>query len=269
MDYATLLTETNDRVRYLTLNRPERRNALSPELLAELVDAVQRAEEDPAVGCIVIRGAGPAFCSGFDITPSGPPRSGQISIREDINGMRRTTRAMTEIWNVTKPTIAQLHGYCVAGGTDLALHCDMVIAADDARIGFPPVRAQGTPPTHMWTYHVGPQWAKRMLLTGDFIDGGTAERIGLVLMAVPAEQLEREVHDLASRTALIPHDLFAANKSVVNKAVELMNRTMLQEVVREADAIGHRADAAAEFSRIGREDGLRAALAWRDGKFDR
>lgn len=182
--------------------------------------------------------------------------------------MRGITNQMAVIWNVTKPTIAQLHGYCVAGGTDLAMHCDMILAAEDTRIGFPPVRAQGSPPTHMWTYHVGPQWAKRMLLTGDFIDGKTAERIGLALAAYPAAQLEDEVHRLASRVAKIPHDLVAANKSIVNKAVEFMGRTALQEAARETDAIGHLAEAAVEFGRIGREEGLRAALSWRDDKFN-
>jgi enoyl-CoA hydratase len=114
---------------------------------------------------------------------------------------------------------------------------------------------------------VGPQWAKRMLLTGDFIDGATAERIGLVLSAVPAEQLADEVHHLASRVAMIPHDLLAANKGIVNKAIELMGRSMLQEAARETDAIAHRNDAAIEFARIGREQGLKAALSWRDDRF--
>ena len=269
MAYETVLTESRDRVRYVTLNRPEKRNALSEQLQADLIDALEDAEQDPEVGCIVIRGAGPAFCAGFDITPQGRTPGAAMSIRTDINRMRSTTQRMARIWNLSKPVIAQVHGYCVAGGTDLAMHCDMIVAAEDAQIGFPPVRAQGSPPTHMWTYMVGPQWAKRMLLTGDFIDGATAERIGLVLSAVPAERLADEVHDLASRVALIPNDLLAANKSIVNKAIELMGRTMLQEAAREVDAIAHRADAAAEFSRIGRDEGLKAALEWRDGKFGR
>ena len=267
MTYQTILTETRDRVRYVTLNRPEKRNALSLELQNELVDALEAAEQDPEAGCIVIRGAGPAFCAGFDITPRGRTPGGEISIRDDINNLRGTTRRLGRIWELSKPVIAQVHGYCVAGGTDLAMHCDMIVAAEDAQIGFPPVRAQGAPPTHMWTYMVGPQWAKRMLLTGDFIDGATAERIGLVLSAVPAEELADEVHTLASRVAMIPSDLLAANKGIVNKAIELMGRTMLQQAAAETDAIAHRADAAREFSRIGREEGLRAALSWRDDRF--
>ncbi len=267
MTYQTILTETRDGVRYVTLNRPEKRNALSLELQNELVDALEVAEQDAEAGCIVIRGAGPAFCAGFDITPSDRTPGGAKPIRTDINDMRGTTRRLARIWELSKPVIAQIHGYCVAGGTDLAMHCDMIIAAEDTQIGFPPVRAQGAPPTHMWTYMVGPQWAKRMLLTGDFIDGSTAERIGLVLSAVPAEELADEVHALASRIAMIPHDLLAANKGITNKAIELMGRSMLQEAARETDAIAHKADAAAEFARIGREQGLRAALSWRDDRF--
>ena len=269
MAYATILTETRDRVRYVTLNRPEKRNALSLELQNELIDALVAAEQDEEAGCIVIRGAGPAFCAGFDITPQGRTPGGEKPIRTDINDLRGTTRRFAQIWELSKPVIAQIHGYCVAGGTDLAMHCDMIVAAEDTQIGFPPVRAQGAPPTHMWTYMVGPQWAKRMLLTGDFIDGATAERIGLVLSAVPAERLADEVHELASRVAMIPHDLLAANKGIVNKAIELMGRTMLQEAARETDAIAHKTDAALEFSRIGREQGLKAALSWRDDKFNR
>ena len=267
MAYETILTEVRDRVNYVTLNRPEKRNALSPQLLDELMEAVHVGEESPGVGCIVIRGAGPSFCSGFDITPGTRPRGGARPIQEDLNGMRHITHRLGAIWSLTTPVIAQVHGYCVAGGTDLAMHCDMIIAAEDATIGFPPVRAQGCPPTHMWTYHVGPQWAKRMLLTGDFIDGKTAERIGMVLQAVPAGELEAEVHHLASRVAMVPNDLLAANKSICNKAVDLMGRSLLQDLAREADAIGHRAEAAAEFGRIGKEQGLKAALSWRDDKF--
>ncbi len=269
MAYETILTDDRDRVRYITLNRPEKRNALSPLVLDELIEAALESEQDADVGCIVIRGAGPAFCSGFDITPGSRPPGGAGPIRADINRMGHITTRMGQLWALTKPVIAQVHGYCVAGGTDLAMHCDMIIAAEDAMIGFPPVRAQGCPPTHMWTYLVGPQWAKRMLLTGDFIDGKTAERIGMVLTAVPPDALEAEVHALASRIAMVPSDLLAANKSICNKAVDLMGRSLLQDLAREADAIGHQAKSALEFSRIAREDGLRAALSWRDDKFKR
>jgi enoyl-CoA hydratase len=165
---------------------------------------------------------------------------------------------------VWKPFIAAIDGYCLAGGTDLALNSDMIIAAEDAQFGFPAVRSIGSPATHMWTYMVGPQWAKRLLLTGERIDGRTAERIGLVMQAVPPSELDEPVHTLASNIARVPYDLLAQNKSICNKAIELMGRTLLQELARESDAIAHKSPAAQEFSRIARRDGLKAALAWQN-----
>jgi len=166
-----------------------------------------------------------------------------------------------------KPVIAQVHGYCLAGGTDLALLCDMVIAADDAKFGFPPVRAMGSPLNHMWTYLVGPQWAKRMLLTGDTVTGSEAERIGLVMKAVPEADLEGEVEDLAARIALIDVDLLAANKRIVNMALELMGARTMQRMAAERDAIARQAPVVTEFYQMAKEQGLKAALEWRDSKF--
>src|SRR5690606_34573600 len=143
------------------------------------------------------------------------------------------------IFDMHKPVIGQIHGYCVAGGTDLVFLCDIVVAAEDARIGFPPVRAMGGPPQHMWTYHVGPQWAKYMLLTGEFITGAEAERIGLVWKAVPAEQLTETVEELADRLAMVHPDFLAGNKRAVNLAMELMGARTMQRLAAELDARMH------------------------------
>lgn len=268
MDYRNILTEVRDGVLHLTLNRPEKLNALSEPLLEEFFAALREAEDNPKVGALVVNGAGRAFCAGYDITPDPrAPTSYERGLRADISRMERRHRRWGVLWNLNKPVIAQVHGYCVAGGTDLALHCDVIIATEDTQIGFPPVRAQGAPPTHMWTYHVGPQWAKSLLLTGDLIDGKTAAQIGLVLKAVPTSALEAEAHNLARRMALIDPHLLAANKAICNKAIELMGRTMLQQLALETDAIAHKSAAAEEFGRIGKEKGLKAALEWRDGKF--
>ena len=268
MAYQTILTEVRDRVLHITFNRPEKLNALSPELLDEFFDAVTSAEEDPDIGATVIKGVGRSFSTGYDITPS-PGRGDSFNrpIREDIIGMESRGRRWALLWNLNKPTIAQVHGHCLAGGTDLAQHCDFIIAAEDAEFGFPAVRSMGSPSTHMWTYNVGPQWAKYMLLTGDSMDGRTAAQVGLALKAVPADALEETAHTLAKRIAMIAPDLLAANKSIVNKAVELMGRTMLQQMARESDAVAHKSPAVAEFGKISREQGLKAALAWRDDKF--
>jgi len=172
-----------------------------------------------------------------------------------------------KVWDCAIPVIAQVHGNCLAGGTDLALHCDLVIAAEDARIGFPPVRSMGVPPTNMWLYHLGPQWTKRLLLTGDTVTGTQAEAMGLVVGTAPSDQLDEVVLELASRMALIGRDLLIANKRVVNMGVELMGRSQLQKFAALNDAIGHRAPEAKAFSdRIG-EIGLRSAVRERDAAF--
>jgi enoyl-CoA hydratase len=269
MPYEYLVYEQIDRVARLTLNRPEKLNALSVALHTELLQAARQAEADPNIHALIIRGAGRAFCAGYDITPT-PERGAQQAtrtIRSDISRMEETVGRWHTLWNLHLPTIAQVHGYCVAGGTDLALHCDMIVVAEDARIGFPAVRAMGTPPTHMWLYSIGPQWAKRLLLTGDLIDGKTARDIGWALEAVPAAELDATVLRLATRMSHIGKDLLAANKQIVNKGLELMGRTLLQQIALEHDAIAHLAPEALEFNRIAQEKGLKAALEWRDGPF--
>jgi enoyl-CoA hydratase len=171
------------------------------------------------------------------------------------------------LFDLHKPVIAQVHGYCVAGGTDLALMCDLVLAAEDARIGFPPVRSMGSPPHHLWTYLLGPQWAKRMLLTGDFLTGIDAARLGLVLDAVPAAELGDVVMALARRVALVDHHLLAANKRQVNLALELMGARTMQRLAAEIDVRGHQSRAMREFGRVAAADGMSAAVTARDEPF--
>ena len=267
--YTCLLYEEIGRVARLTLNRPEKLNALSVDLHTELLQAAKQAEADPRIHAVVIRGAGRAFCAGYDITPSPERQATQATrtIRSDISRMEETVGRWQMLWNLRIPTIAQVHGYCVAGGTDLALHCDMIVVAEDARIGFTPVRAMGTPPTHMWLYSVGPQWAKRLLLTGDLIDGKMARDIGWAIEAVPAATLDDTALKLATRISHIGKDLLTANKYIVNKGLELMGRSLLQQIALEHDAMAHLAPEALEFNRIAQEQGLKAALEWRDGPF--
>ena len=274
MAYENLLTEERDRVAYLTLNRPEKLNALTMGLMDELLHAAKAAEADDAVGCVVIQGAGRAFCSGWDLTPPtakgdtghGNRAPAEMTLREDLDSLNDRSGRWSRLWTLNKPIIVKVQGYCLAGGTDLALNCDLIVAAEEARFGFPAVRSMGSPSTHMWTYLVGPQWAKRLLLTGEQIDGRTAERIGLVVETVPGVDLDETVHRLATNIAQVPYDLLAQNKSICNKAIEMMGRTLLQELARESDAMAHRSPAAQEFGRIASREGLQAALAWqRDG----
>ena len=273
MSYQFIEYEASNGIGRVRLNRPEKLNALSRELQDELVDCLEQADDDPEVRVMTLRGNGRAFCAGYDITPPSTPEAQAAAqeqrdnIRADIHRMKRTPNTMNSILNLSKPVIVGVHGYCIAGGTDLAMHCDIIIAADDAQIGFPPVRSMGTPPTHMWTYMVGPQWAKWFLLTGESVSGTRAEELGLVWKSVPGEGLDAAVEDLARTMARIPWELLAANKSIVNKAMDLMGRSTLQHIAAETDAIAHQAPIVKEFSRMAREEGLKAALEWRDGPF--
>ena len=274
MTYEFIKYEITDNgVAKVLLNRPEKLNALSLPLQAELYECLQAADDDPAVRVITLRGAGRAFCAGYDVTPPQTDEDRRASeerrgnIRQDIHRLRKTARLMTSVFDLSKPVIAGIHGHVIAGGTDLALHCDMVIAADDANIGFPPVRSMGTPPTHMWTYMVGPQWAKWFMLTGETVSGKEAQEMGLVLKSVPAESLDASVDGLANKIAKIPWEMLAANKSIVNKALDLMGRNMMQVIAAETDAVSHQSSIVREFNRISSEEGLKAALAWRDAPF--
>jgi enoyl-CoA hydratase len=174
----------------------------------------------------------------------------------------------SKVWDCPIPVIAQVHGNCLAGGTDVALHCDVVVAADDARIGFPPVRSMGVPPTNMWLYHLGPQWTKRLLFTGDTLSGAEAASVGLVQSAVPEPELEETVLALAARIALVGRDLLVANKRVINQGVELMGRSQLQRFAALNDAIAHRSAEARAFTTRAAEVGLKLAVQERDAPFD-
>ncbi|MGI8550453.1 MAG: crotonase/enoyl-CoA hydratase family protein [Dehalococcoidia bacterium] len=274
-DFASIIYERENGRARITLNRPEKLNALSRELQRELRSALEEADDDTEVHCVILRGAGRAFSAGYDLSAgarAGQPADsmkhrGRHSIEDDSWQMEQAQRDRMSIFDMHKPVIAQVHGYCLAGGTDIALLCDIVIAAENAVIGFPPVRAMGGPPHHMWIYHVGPQWAKRLLLTVDSIGGADAARIGLVQQAVPAEQLSATVESLADKLAMIDTDLLSSNKRVVNLALELMGARTMQRIAAEWDARAHLAPAVAEFGRISREQGLKTALEWRDSKF--
>ena len=208
-DFQTILYDVERGRARIILNRPEKLNALSGELLTELNEALWEADNDVEVHAVVLRGQGRAFSAGYDLTPR--PRSngddsrhrGARAFDDDTWQLERAQRLRMAIFDMHKPVIAQVHGYCLAGGTDVALLCDMVIAADDAVFGFPPARDLGALPNNMWLYNVGPQWAKRLTLTGDTVTGAEAAKIGLVLKSVPADLLEQEVEGLLDRLAMI------------------------------------------------------------------
>ena len=263
----------------ITLNRPHKLNALSLALQAELAEALWEADNDRAVHCVILRGAGRAFCAGYDLTGADSDVAvsrieddansyrGGRSIDDDAWQMERAQRFRMALFDMHKPSIAQVHGYCLAGGTDIALLCDMIIAAEDAIFGFPPARDLGALPNNLWLYNVGPQWAKRLTMTGDTVTGAEAQQIGLVLKAVPEEHLAGEVEQLADRLALIDPDLLSANKRIINLGLELMGARTLQRIAVENDVRGHNTQAAREYGNSVREHGLKATLRTRDGKF--
>jgi enoyl-CoA hydratase len=253
---------------------------MTPRMQRELADALWEADASTDVHAIIVRGAGRAFSAGYDISMAGatedahaaglaggPGRRGRRDFDDDTWWIERDQRLRNTVMDVHKPVIAQVHGYCLAGGTDLALLCDIVVAANDAVLGFPPVRNQGSPVNHMWTYLVGPQWAKYFLLTGDQVSGEEAARIGLVWKAVPYEQLETEVDALADKMCRIDPAILASNKRIVNIALEMMGARTVQRMSAEMDARARLAPAVRQFYQMIAEKGLKEALAWRDGAF--
>src|ERR1700727_3326277 len=273
MEFEQIAYEIQGTTGILTLNRPERRNALSGKLLRKLNAALLEADEYTPVHCVVLRGAGPHFWAGADLNEyssgRGPEYRGRQEIDDDVWRLEQGQRMRLQIFDMHKPVIAQVHGTCIGIGTELAWFCDMVIVADDARIGFPPVRDLGTPPGSMWLYHCGPQWAKRLLLTGDSVTGADAASIGLALKSVPADQLEAEVMRLAERMGLVDPHLLSANKRLVNLGLELMGARTLQRIGAEIDARGHLAPKARAFRETMREHGVKFAFQKRDAAFGR
>jgi enoyl-CoA hydratase len=278
-EYKTILYQVENGRARITLNRPEKLNALSGELQVELNEALWDADNDTNVHAVILRGNGRAFSAGYDLTPLASRGAaaandsytavyrGGRTFDDDAWQMEKQQRLRMALFDMHKPVIAQVHGFCLAGGTDIAFLCDIVIAAEDATIGFPPARAMGALPNNMWIYNCGPQWAKRLFFPGDTITGAEAAKIGLVLKSVPGDMLEAEVEHLVDRMAMIDTDLLSANKRIVNLQLELMGARTIQRMAAENDARAHLAPSVREFGRIAGEEGLKAALHWRDGKF--
>jgi enoyl-CoA hydratase len=266
--YENLILETFGSVLRVTLDRPERRNALSAELMDELLEVISAVEEDAETSVLVLRGAGKGFCSGYDVAPStDADGASPASPIEKAQVVRRDSRIFDRLWRLPVPAIAQVHGHCLAAGTDLALSCDLIVCAGDARIGYPAVRSMGAPATHMWLYHLGPQWTKRLLLSGDSITGAKAAEIGFSLESVEAEALDEHVLELATRISWIPRDLLTVNKHVVNRGLDLMGRTLLQETAVTQDVLGRLAPGAEAFWQTAAREGVKQAVAERDAPF--
>jgi enoyl-CoA hydratase len=267
MTYQTILYQTEGPIARITLNRPERLNAINRAMPDELARAVGEANADPQVRVIILRGAGRAFCAGFDLEPglfSGPDQWDPVA---DYMVTTELTARWMSLWYSRKPTIAQVHGWCVAGGTDMVLCCDLIVAAEDAQIGYPPARVWGSPMTAMWVYRLSAEWAKRLLLTGDAVDGRTAERIGLIHRAVPAHRLEEEVEALAQRIARVPLSQLVSMKLLVNQAYENMGLRTTQLFGSILDGLMRHTPEGLAWRRVIDEKGIREALRLRDEPF--
>lgn len=272
MTYTTLTLEQCDRVLHIVLNRPERLNAINREMPRELERAVADANINDSVRVLVLRGAGRAFCAGYDLDwgtrleHDVQAQVGWDPIR-DFTVMSENVACFMSLWNSRKPVLAQVHGWCVGGGSDLVLCADLIIAARDAQIGYPPARVWGSPTSALWAYRVGMEQAKRLLLTGDAVDGETAERIGLIYRAVPAADLDHEVSSLANRMALLPVNQLIMMKLLVNQAYENMGLRTSQTIGTLLDGIARHTPEGVAWREQALQHGVKAALALRDGPF--
>ncbi len=269
--YTAILYQVTGAIARITLNRPERLNAINRAMTAELRDAVARANADETVRVIVLRGAGRAFCAGYDLTwgTEAKARAQRESAGiwdpvRDYAGMSRNVAAFMSLWESHKPVICGIHGWCVGGGTDLALCADLIIAAEDARIGYPPARIWGTPTTVMWVYRLPLEHAKRLMLTGDAVDGLEAVRIGLVSKAVAADRLDAEVDALATRLASIPANQLALSKLLVNQAYENMGLRTSQLIGTVFDGIARHTPEGIAWRELAIREGFKEAVHRRD-----
>jgi enoyl-CoA hydratase len=303
----TISYERDGRIARVTLDRPERGNGITLEMPRELADCVERANLDPDVHVIALAGNGSGFCGGYDLasaeafgseqmpatssaSPSGASGSTEgrgsrgspvdpavVAANHDPNAvwdpvvdyqmMSRNVRGFMSLFWSEKPVICKVHGYCVAGGTDMALCSDLIVVEDTAKIGYPPARVWGVPTTALWAHRIGPARAKRMLLTGDSISGTTAVEWGLASEAAPAAELDRRFEALLERVARLPVNQLVMHKLLVNQAVASQGLHATQVLGTFFDGIARHTPEGFEFARRAAEDGFKQAVRERDEPF--
>ena len=273
---AKVTYEKDGRIGRITLNRPEVLNAIDDDLPGQLAAAVAQANADQSVHVIVLAGAGRAFCAGYDLTAYAETAGGNNVTQDmpwdpmkDYAFMMRNTEHFMSLWRSYRPVICKVHGYAVAGGSDIALCSDLVVMGETAKIGYMPVRVWGCPTTAMWVYRLGLEGAKRMLFTGDKIDGVEAERIGLIHKAVPDDELDAYVEALAERMASIPVNQLMMQKLVINQAAENMGLRTTQMLATVFDGITRHSPEGMNFKHRAEDIGWKEAVRERDlGTFD-
>jgi enoyl-CoA hydratase len=287
----TLTYEVCDRVARITLNRPERGNGITPRMPVELAECVERANLDPEVHAIALAGNGTGFCGGYDLVasaegdmselgeggsaPTGSPLDPAVIGANhapdsnwdpvtDYQFMSRNVRGFMSLFHSEKPVLCKVHGYCVAGGTDMALCSDLLVIAADAKIGYPPARVWGSPTTAMWASRLGPMRAKRLLLTGDSLTGAEAAEWGLATEAAPAERLDERFERLLERVARMPINQLVMMKLLVNQTVQAQGLNQTQVLGTFFDGIARHTDEGHGFVRRAAESGFREAVRERD-----
>ncbi len=271
-----LVYEKTGRIGRITLNRPEVMNAIDDEMPRLLSEAVARADADPDIHVMVLSGAGAAFCAGYDLSYYAEGNgSGEVTQEmpwdpiKDYQFMWQNTNHFMSLWRALKPVICKVHGFAVAGGSDIALCADLTIMAENAEIGYMPARVWGTPTTAMWVYRLGAERAKRMLFTGDRITGREAADIGLILKAVPEDQLDEAVEKLAERMAMVPVNQLAMQKMLINQAIESTGLMNTQRLATIFDGISRHSPEGLNFKARSEEVGWKRAVSERDsGSFD-
>ncbi|MEZ5615329.1 MAG: crotonase/enoyl-CoA hydratase family protein [Rhodocyclaceae bacterium] len=271
MTFTTLNYATAGRIARITLNRPERLNAIDEKMPGEIRAAVERANADDGIHVIILQGAGRGFCSGYDLKAFAETAGENPGVQSmpwdpmvDYRFMKQCTDDFFSLWRSYKPVICKVHGYAVAGGSDIALCADIVLMAEDAKIGYPPARVWGCPTTAMWVFRIGAEKAKRMLLTGDLVDGRTAKAMGLVYDAVPAAELDAAVDALAERMAGVPKNQLMMQKLMINQAYENMGLGTTQMIATLFDGITRHSPEGMWFKAYSEAHGFHEAVRLRD-----
>jgi enoyl-CoA hydratase len=271
MDFGTITYDAKDRVATITLNRPERFNAINATMPDDIAAAFTHANNDDSVHVVVLSGAGPGFCGGYDLKEFAEKPGTNPGIQEmpwdpmiDYRFMSHCTRQFMSIWRCHKPVIGRVHGDAVAGGSDIALCCDIIFMNEKARIGYPPSRVWGCPTTAMWVYRLGAEQAKRMLFTGDLISGAQAEHMGLIYKAVQIENLDEEIKRLIDRIKGVPKNQLMMMKMMVNQTYENMGLANTQMIATIFDGISRHSPEGIWFKERAEEVGFKKAVAERD-----
>jgi enoyl-CoA hydratase len=271
MDFGTVSYSAKDRIATITLNRPDRFNAINATMPDDIAAAFAHANDDDSVHVVVLTGAGPGFCGGYDLKEYAEKPGTNPGIQEmpwdpmiDYRFMSHCTRQFMSIWRCHKPVIGRVHGDAVAGGSDIALCCDIIFMNKNARIGYPPSRVWGCPTTAMWVYRLGAERAKRMLFTGDLVSGTEAERMGLIYKAAQIEELDEEINRLVDRIKGVPKNQLMMMKMLVNQTYENMGLANTQMIANIFDGITRHSPEGIWFKQRAEEVGFKQAVAERD-----